>query len=320
MLSETDMTLLVAINGWDAQAWVSRLRAAIPSRPVVQIGEPFDRREVHYVAAWKHTHGSLAGLPNLEAIFALGAGVDHVLADPKLPDVPLIRVIDDGLTHQMSEYVVMHTLMHLRQHTRYDAQQRQKIWQDHRDQPLAREVRVGILGCGHLGQDAARKLQMMGFDVAGWNRSAKTVEGVPLFTGMEGLDAFLARTDILVVLLPLTAETKGILNLSLFTKLAQNGRLGGPVVINSGRGGLQVEADILKALETGILKGVTLDVFENEPLPLDSPLWDHTRVTLTPHNAAVSHPEDIAAHVARQIAAIEAGETPLGLVDRTRGY
>jgi glyoxylate/hydroxypyruvate reductase len=314
------MTLLVAINGWDAHAWVSRLRAAIPNRPVVQIGEPFDRREVHYVAAWKHTHGSLAGLPNLEAIFALGAGVDHVLADPKLPDVPIIRVIDDGLTHQMSEYVVMHTLMHLRQHTRYDAQQRQNIWMDHRDQPLARDVRVGLLGCGQLGQDAARKLQMMGFDVMGWSRSPKILEGLPIFTGVEGLDAFLTRTDILVVLLPLTTETKGILNASLFAKLAQNGRLGGPVVINAGRGGLQVEADILKALEINVLKAVTLDVFENEPLPLDSPLWSHPSVTLTPHNAAVSHPEDIAAHVARQIIAIEAGETPVGLVDRHKGY
>jgi glyoxylate/hydroxypyruvate reductase len=176
------------------------------------------------------------------------------------------------------------------------------------------------LGCGKLGQDAARKLQMMGFDVAGWSRSPKILEGLPIFTGVEGLDAFLARTDILVVLLPLTNETKGILNASLFAKLAKNGRLEGPVVINAGRGGLQVEADILKALETNVLKAVTLDVFENEPLPLDSPLWSHPSVTLTPHNAAVSHPEDIAAHVARQIIAIEAGETPVGLVDRHKGY
>jgi glyoxylate/hydroxypyruvate reductase len=296
------------------------LANALTHQSIVQLGEPFDRREVHYVAAWKHTHGSLTGLPNLEAIFALGAGVDHLLADPKLPDVPIIRVIDEGLTHQMSEYVVMHTLMHLRQQSRYDMQQRQKIWLDHRNQPLAREVRVGIMGCGHLGQDAALKLQIMGFDVAGWSRSPKTVAGLPLFTGAEGLDVFLARTDILIALLPLTTETRGILNMSLFSKLASNGRLGGPVVINAGRGGLQVGDDILSALEKGVLKAVTLDVFENEPLPADSPFWTHEKVTLTPHNAAVSHPEDIAAHIARQIAAIEAGEQPLGLVDRERGY
>jgi glyoxylate/hydroxypyruvate reductase A len=314
------MTLLVAINGWDQQAWVERFRAALPDRRIVTVGEPFDRREVHYVAAWKHTHGSLTGLPNLDMIFSLGAGVDHLLSDQRLPDVRVIRVIDEGLTTQMSEYVVMHTLMHLRRHTLYNAQQRAKIWRDHRDQPLARDVRVGIMGYGTLGQDAAHKLKMMGFNVAGWSRSIKHDSEIALFTGFEELDVFLNRTDILVALLPLTDETRGIINGSLLSKLAQDGRLGGAILINAGRGGLHAESDLLQALDTGVLIGATLDVFENEPLPSESPLWSHERVTLTPHNAAVSQPDAIAAFVAKQITAIETGAPLTGLVDRAKGY
>lgn len=314
------MTLLLAMNGWDSLAWQKHLQNALPQRPVVILGEPFDRREVHYVAAWRHTHGSLTGLPNLEAIFSLGAGVDHLLADPRLPEVPVIRVIETGLTTQMSEYIVMNCLMHLRNHRLYQQQQNDKIWLDHRDRPLAKDVRVGIMGCGELGKDAAHKLQVIGFDVEAWNRSPKTVEGLKIHSGMEQLDTFLARTDILVTLLPLTDQTRGILNASLFNKLAKDGRLGGAIVINAGRGGLQVESDMLQALESGTLKALTLDVFENEPLPTDSPLWSHPQVTITPHNSAVSQPAAIAQFVAKQIEAIEANAPIEGLVNRQAGY
>ena len=314
------MTLLLAMNGWDSAAWQKHLQHALPQRPVVILGEPFDRREVHYVAAWRHTHGSLTGLPNLEAIFSLGAGVDHLLADPRLPDVPVIRVVESGLTTQMSEYIVMHCLMHLRRHHLYQQQQSEKIWLDHRNQPLAKDVRVGIMGCGELGKDAAHKLQVMGFDVEAWNRSAKTIEGLKIYSGKEQLDEFLARTDILVLLLPLTHETQGILNVTLLNKLAKDGRLGGAIVINAGRGGLQVEGDILQALSNGVLKAITLDVFENEPLSIDSPLWNHPHVTITPHNAAVSQPDAIARFVAKQIEAIETDSHVEGLVNRQAGY
>jgi glyoxylate/hydroxypyruvate reductase len=314
------MTLLVAITRWDVEPWVRRFQHCLPDRKIVTIGEPFDRRDVEYAAAWRHPHGSLDGLPNLTAIFSLGAGVDHLIGDPRLPDVPIVRVVDTDLTERMSEYVVLHCLMHLRQQRRYDAQQRHKIWLEESHPPAARDVRVGVLGLGVLGSDAARKLKVMGFDVAGWSRSPKAVEGIATFSGQDGLDALLARTDILICLLPLTDATRGILNKDLFANLARDGRLGGPILINAGRGGLQVEADILASLDDGTLKAATLDVFETEPLPPDSPFWTHPAVTVTPHNAAASEANAISAYVADQIRRFEAGQPLENVVKREFGY
>jgi glyoxylate/hydroxypyruvate reductase A len=314
------MSLLVAMTGWHVEDWRARFRAELPDMPIVILGEPFDRRAVHYVASWKHPPGSLAGLPNLAAIFSLGAGVDHLMTDDRLPDVPIARVVDPDLTTRMSEYVVLHCLAFLRQQRRYDAQQRTASWEDDRNQPAARSVRVGVMGLGELGLDAVRKLQVMGFDVAGWSRSPKTIDGLETFAGADGMAAFLARTDILVCLLPLTPDTRGIIDAKLLAGLAQGGRLGGPSLINAGRGGLQVEADILAALEAGTLKGATLDVFETEPLPTDSALWSHPAVTVTPHNAAMSEPEAIVTLIAAQIRRLEAGEALEHVVDPKRGY
>jgi glyoxylate/hydroxypyruvate reductase A len=314
------MTLLVALTAWDVAPWLDRFRRFLPDHRVVSLQDQYGPDEVRYAASWKHPPGCLSGLPRLEAIFSLGAGVDHLLADPKLPDVPILRVVDRDLTNRMSEYVVLHCLSHLRGQSRYAARQRERVWQDERDQPAARDVRVGVMGLGVLGSDAARKLQVMGFDVAGWSRTPKQLDGIPAFAGEDGLETFLARTDILVCLLPLTDGTRGLLDRRLFARLARGGRLGGPILVNAGRGGLQVEADILCALEDGTLAAATLDVFETEPLPTSSPLWLHPRVTVTPHNAAMSDPDAIASAIAEQIRRHEAGEPWRDLVDQTVGY
>jgi glyoxylate/hydroxypyruvate reductase A len=314
------MSLLLAMTGWHVEDWRERFQALLPEMPIVTLGEAYDRRAVHYVASWKHPEGSLSGLPNLAAIFSLGAGVDHLFADKRLPEVPIARVVDPDLTTRMSEYIVLHCLMHLRQQRRYERQQQAKLWDDDRNQPAARSVRVGLMGLGELGLDAARKLQVMGFDVAGWSRSAKTVEGLETFAGEASMPDFLGRTDILVSLLPLTPETRGVINAQMLAGLAQNGRLGGPFLINAGRGGLQVEADILAALDAGTLKGATLDVFESEPLAPESRLWSHPDVTVTPHNAAMSEPEAVATLISAQIKRLEAGEPLEHVVDPTRGY
>ena len=313
------MSLLVAIKDWDATPWVDEFRARLPGRRIVLPGDGHDPSGVHYAATWKHSPGSLLHYPGLRAIFSLGAGVDHVFADKNLPDVPVVRVVDADLTMRMSEWVLLHVLMHHRQQRMYDWQQGERIWEDDRFQPAASAVRVGVMGLGVLGGDAARKLKMTGFDVAGWSRQQKTIEGIECFAG-DGRDAFLARTDILVCLLPLTAETRGILDAGLLARLARDGRLGGPILLNAGRGGLQVEADILAALNEGVLKAATLDVFEREPLPQDSPLWTHPAVTISPHNAAASEPEAIVAAIVRQIAALERGGVLTGVVDRAAGY
>jgi glyoxylate/hydroxypyruvate reductase A len=176
------------------------------------------------------------------------------------------------------------------------------------------------MGLGELGRDAARKLAHIGFKVAGWSQSLKAEPGIDCYAGPRGLEAMLARTDILVALLPLTSATRGILNAGLFARLARDGRLGGPVLLNGGRGGLQVEADVVAALDSGVLAAASLDVFEEEPLPASSPLWRRANVYVSPHNAALSAPHAVARYVAAQITAAERGEPLRNLVERAREY
>ena len=313
-------TFLFVTPTWDAQLWAAEMRKAAPGMEVRVWPEMGDVATVDYVAAWLPPPDVVRSLSRLKVIFSLGAGVDAILKDPTLPDgVPIVRVNDPDLTMRMSEYVVLHVLLHHRQQRRLDENQRNKIW-DGFPTHAANALRVGVMGLGVLGQDAARKLAVLGFKVAGWSRSPKLIDGVQCFSGAGGLDTFLARTDVLVSLLPATPETDGILNRALIRKLARSGPFGAPVLINAGRGRQQVEEDILAALEAGELHGATLDVFRTEPLPPDSPFWSHPRVTLTPHIAADSDPQVICEYVARQIAAYEAGGKLSNLVDRARGY
>lgn len=313
-------TFLFVTPTWDAQLWAAEMRKAAPGMEVRVWPEMGDVATVDYVAAWLPPPDVVRSLSRLKVIFSLGAGVDAILKDPTLPDgVPIVRVNDPDLTMRMSEYVVLHVLLHHRQQRRLDENQRNKVW-DGFPTHAANALRVGVMGLGVLGQDAARKLAMLGFKVAGWSRSPKLVDGVQCFSGAGALETFLARTDVLVSLLPATPETDGILNRALIRKLARSGPFGAPVLINAGRGRQQVEEDILAALEAGELHGATLDVFRTEPLPPDSPFWSHPRVTLTPHIAADSDPQVICEYVARQIAAYEAGGKLSNLVDRARGY
>jgi glyoxylate/hydroxypyruvate reductase len=210
-------------------------------------------------------------------------------------------------------------LMHHRRLRLYDQQQRQRLWRDHH-QPAARDVAVGIMGLGVLGRDAAAALARLGFNVAGWSRTARSLPGVATFHGVDGLGRFLARTEILVCILPHTPDTDRILNLSLFRKLKRDGALGGAYLINAGRGRLQIDADILAALDEGALAGATLDVFPVEPLPAASPLWAHPKVTITPHNSAASVPEEVVAYIVGQIERFEAGHGLENVIDRASGY
>lgn len=316
----TSSALLLAVTGWKPDAWYNRFRALDPKRDLRvwpdTVGDP---ASIRYACAWKPPAGLLASLPNLEFIFSLGAGVDHLLGDPTLPDLPVVRIVDPDLTMRMTEYVVQHVLnSHRRQHV-YDAQQRARIWKA-QDQPPANEVTVGIMGLGVLGRDAAEVLRRIGFQVVAWTRNRRDEDGIETFHGAAGLGPFLARTEILVCLLPHTPETDGILNLDLFRQLRRDGPLGGAYVINAGRGRLQVDADILAALEEGSLTRAVLDVFPVEPLPAESPLWNHPGVTVTPHNAAASEPKALAAYVLDQIARIERGLPPENVIDRKLGY
>jgi len=312
-------TILLAIQGWEPEAWLTRFRALAGKREVRLWPETGNPKDINYVCVWKQPAGLLATLPNLKAIFSLGAGVDHLLQDASLPKVPIARIVDPDLTQRMTGYVVMHALLHQRKMKAYEAQRREKRWRDLYERPPS-AVRVGLMGMGVLGSAAAAGLKNVGFQVIGWSRSAKKITGVKVFSGDAGLDPFLAQTDILVVLLPLTPATKGILNYDLFKKLARDGVLGGPVLINAGRGGLQVEDDIRHALQDGTLSGASLDVFETEPLPLSSAFWEHPKVYMTPHNAASSDPRALVENIMAQIERHERGEPLENLVDRKLGY
>jgi glyoxylate/hydroxypyruvate reductase len=296
------------------------MEALLPSHEILMLGEPFDRESIRYALSWRHPRGALKDLPNLRVIVSLGAGVDHLFSDPALPDRPIVRVVDPDLTNRMSEWVVMHALAHLRQLRRYERQQSERVWADDDQQPKASDIQIGVLGLGVMGKDAAVKLKALGFKVAGWSATPKSLAEVACFSGADGLKLLLAQTDILVVLLPLTEATCGIINAPLLSQLNRGGPLGGPILINAGRGGLQVEADLLTALDSGALKGASLDVFEREPLPKDSRLWSHPEVYVSPHNAAISSPKAITSLVARQIEAYERGDPLAHVVDPRRGY
>ena len=316
--------LALLVNGrsenWSPERWKSRFMQVCGDRRVALLPDSaLDPADVHYAAVWKPGHGELAAFPNLRAIFNLGAGVDALMADSSLPDVPLVRVAVDDLTHRMTEYVVLHVLMHHRQEFYLRASQREKRWEPKYQWP-ARAISVGILGLGTLGADAAEALIRLGFRVSGWSRSPKQVDGIDCFHGPGQLEPFLQRTDILVCLLPLTPDTRHILDRKLFAKLNRNGPLGAPVLINAGRGGLQDEADILQCLDDGTLGAASLDVFETEPLPADSPLWTHPHVILTPHNAADTDADAISKYIADQIERYESGGDLENVVDPARGY
>ncbi|MGE4218998.1 MAG: 2-hydroxyacid dehydrogenase [Alphaproteobacteria bacterium] len=297
------------------EPWQDALRRHLPDLDIRLLDDPGDRDAVEFALVWKPPAGGLRGFPNLRCIFSLGAGVDHILIDPDLPPgVPVVRMIDHSLTQGMTEYVLLHVLRHHRLQPQMEACQRDGRW-EFIVAPLAEERRVGLMGLGVLGQAAARPLVDLGFRVASWSRTPKSVPGVESFHGQDGLRAFLARTEILVCLLPSTPATAGILNAGLFAGLPR-----GASLINAGRGSHQVEEDILAALDGGQLSHATLDVFRKEPLPADHPFWIHPAVTVTPHNAALTGPESGARQVAEGIRRIRAGGRPDHIVDPSVGY
>jgi len=309
------MAILFKSGPVSTARWKPFLTAAWPGRDLRFWPEIGDKAAVDYALVWQPEPGLLASLPNLRLIISLGAGVDHILRDPQLPpDVPILRLVDPYMTRAMSEYVVLQVLRLHRLDFDYRAQQAAAEWREHA-QKNAAERRVGILGFGQLGQDAAKKLAGIGFDVAGWSRSGREVPGFATYGGADGLDALLARSEILVSLLPMTPETEGILDARLFARLPR-----GAGLVNAGRGRQLVEDDLLAALGSGQIGAAVLDVFREEPLPAAHPFWRHPRIIVTPHVAAETHPPTAAAIITEAIDDLEAGRPVANLIDRRRGY
>src|SRR5882724_3139235 len=283
----------------------------LPFRLWPDIGDP---AEVRYLAVWAPPENIAATFRNLEIVFSVGAGVDQFDFSQLPAHVPLIRMLEPGIAEGMVEYVTMAVLALHRDLLHFIAQQREQTWREIRITPAAKR-RVGVMGLGLLGQAVLERLKAFGFPLAGWNRSPRDIAGVTCYAGESALPEFLAQTDVLVCLLPLTAETRGILNRDLFEALPRGARL-----VNVGRGGHLIADDLIDALDRGILSAVVLDVAEPEPLPARHPFWSHPRILLTPHNASMTIPESAVDYVLETIARHRRGESLPGLVDRERGY
>jgi glyoxylate/hydroxypyruvate reductase len=315
------MALLIACSS-RAEQFAAEVLALDPELDIRIAPDLGDIAGIDTALVWQPPPGLLRKLPNLKLIVSVGAGVDALVGDPTLPYVPLVRFVDPDLTGRMVEYVVLNVLYHHRRMAEYRELQMRSVWR-YLPEPAAQDVRVGVMGLGVLGAAAAQALKPFGYQVRGWSRTPKSLNGIACYHGTPQLEAFLGDTDILAVLLPLTPDTSGMLNRSLFRGLSRKGRSGllpGPVLINAGRGGLQVDADIVAALDAGELYAASLDVFETEPLPADHPLWSHPRVIVTPHNAAESAPAAIARYALRQMHAQRQGQRLEHLVHRARGY
>lgn len=308
------MTLLFCSTTDRADDWLGELDRRMPGLEVRVWPEMGDPADIDMALVWKPPQGLLASLPNLKLIVSLGAGVESMLLDPTLPDVPLVRMVSEGLTLDMAGFVALQVLRWHRQLDEYKAQQATATWTQLGHKP-ASEVTVGFLGLGELGTASAKTLLSMDYRVLGWSRTPKSVDGVESYSGAEGLPRMLAQCDLLVCLLPLTDGTRGILNRDLFAALPR-----GAVVINAARGGHLVESHLLEALDSGHLRGASLDVFAEEPLPPGHPFWSHPRVHVTPHIAAVTHPSRSAHIVVDAITALRDGRPLPNLVDRKQGY
>ncbi len=299
----------------DGLHWKRVLEAAlgpIDFRTLKDLGNTDD---IEVALAWKPASGLLASFKNLKLIVSLGMGVDHLLADDRLPaGVPIVRIMDDGLIGQMSEYALYWALRHHRDIDTYASQQRAGTWKQ-LDFVDTIHRRVGIMGLGTIGQDTAKKFAMLGFPTAGWSRTAKDVPGVEAFHGTDGLEKFLARSDILVNVLPLTRETRGILDAAAFARLPQ-----GAYVINMARGGHVVDEALLAAIDSGHLAGAALDVFHVEPLPADHAYWTHPKVHVTPHVAGATNPRTASPGIIDNIKRARSGQPLLNTVDPKTGY
>jgi len=308
---------MIIAPGLKSEWWASQILQHAPDMDVCIWPDIGDPESVEFALAWKPPVGALATFPNLKVVFSLGAGVDHLLGDPDFPQHAVVsRVVDPYLTAGMREYVLLHVLRAHKNQPALDQQQRDNVWDDRAHElRQADEQTIGILGLGELGRNCGEALTALGFDVAGWSRTAKEIPGITCFDDRGGLDAILRRSHILICLLPLTPETEGILNAELFSKLPKGAHL-----INAARGGHLVEDDLIPALDSGRLAHATLDVFRTEPLPGDHSFWDHPRITVTPHNASITDPRSVARQIVQGIACSARGDDVPNTVDVARGY
>lgn len=309
------MSLLYVHAGDEGAHYRDLFARELPAVRCIAFPEPVPVGDVTFVACWNPPPGFFAPLAALRAVFALGAGVDRLLARDDLPaGVPIMRLLDAGMADQMVEYALLGVLTRQRHLVDYRLQQQRAEWRRH--PPLARaDVRVGVLGLGEMGGAVARALAGLGYAVAGWSRTPKAIDGVAAHHGDAGIDALLARSDVLFNTLPSTPGTRGLLDRARLARLPR-----GALLVNASRGDQLDAAALRDLLDDGHLSGALLDVFTVEPLPADDPLWRHPRITITPHAAATTLPQPSVRQVAANIRRLLRGELMQGVVDRARGY
>jgi glyoxylate/hydroxypyruvate reductase len=308
------MTFLYKGDARRGAIWAEQFARNLPQVPFRIWPDAGDAAQVRFLAAWEPPPDIDKVFPNLEVLFSVGAGVDQFDLSALPPQLPVVRMVEPGLTTCMGEYVSWAVLSLHREMPLYLDQQRQRVWKEHAVRPASTR-RVGVMGMGTLGRAALAQLRQLGFDCAGWSRSRRSDPGVRCYAGEAELGDFLAATDILVCLLPLTPETRGILGRRVFGALPH-----GAALVNAGRGGHLVEADLLAALESGQLSAAVLDVCEPEPPPQVHPFWEHPRIWLTPHVASATQAETAAQSLIDNLRRHSAGLPLEGLVDRLRGY
>ena len=296
------------------EAWKKTLTSELPDLEFHTDPKAVDPDKVHYALTWKPPVGFFTAFPNLKLVTNLGAGVDSLVGRSDLPDVPISRLSDTGMVSLMTSYVLFAAIRYARDIPIFERAQRRSEWHYVHPRALS-DIRVGVLGLGELGTPAAQALAGIGFDVRGWSRSLKEIPGVQCSAGIETLDTFMSETEILIVLLPLTPETRGLLDPERLSLLPWGAKL-----INASRGAVVDEPALISALQSGQIAEATLDVFTVEPLPTDHVFWGMDNVLITPHLASITVPEVAAREVAESIRLVRQGLPPLHRIDPRRGY
>ena len=308
-------SILIIYEAENLEIFTNELKRSIPELDIQIWPEVSNPEKIDAVLTWKPPLGVMNKFPNLKAIISFGVGVEQILRDPSIPEnVPIVRIVEPGLTSRMTEYILLAVLRFHRQAFAYQRLQQERSWQP-LPLPETNTCKIGILGMGILGKDAAAKLSYLGFPVRGWSRTPKNIDGIECFHGREQLKICLSECKILICLLPLTPETKGILNHETFSALPK-----GSYLINVARGQHLVEKDLLTALDSGQLSGACLDVFDKEPLPANHPFWLHSQITITPHVATQTDSEYWTQSIVETINDVRAGVTLKNVVNRQQGY
>lgn len=311
-MDKQKIEVLISTKAWDAKPWAEKIaKSDLVSKVHVWPTEE-DLSKVEALFVWKPLDaGVIQRLPDLKWVSSLGAGVDHLVGDEQIPsDVPITRIVDPYLTRDMTNYCIMGVMMHQRSMDEHRANQRSSKW----DRIPYSNLKVGVMGLGELGGHCAYHLAQLGFEVSGFSRTKKSIEGVKCYQQSE-IKTFLAPLDVLINLLPVTPQTESILNAELFGQLPR-----GSYLINVARGNHLVEEDLIKALDEGRLTGALLDVFRQEPLPEDHPFWKHPKVKITPHVASVTSPDSAIQSLLENIERLKEGKDLKHVVDRDAGY